>query len=173
MPTVGRWIIPCLETPNGEVVQDGADIIDHFERGEGRHCGASATPTADAVGDQPSLRTVRWGGPPPSGDALSVELDEENLAFLSSEFALLVPGAVLDHDAFLHNSGRMRKAAVNFGVTPDSFDAIESAFEEWLDLLCSLGRSPVPAHDHPTLGDYGLIAAMWAHLGRLIQRPRC
>ena len=31
VPAVGRWIIPCLETSDGEIVQDGADIIDHFE----------------------------------------------------------------------------------------------------------------------------------------------
>ena len=37
VPTVGRWIIPCLETPAGDIVQDGADIIDHFEKGPGQH----------------------------------------------------------------------------------------------------------------------------------------
>ena len=35
-PAVGRWIIPCMETPDGTIVQDGADIIDHFERGPGQ-----------------------------------------------------------------------------------------------------------------------------------------
>ena len=132
VPTVGRWIIPCLETPNGEVVQDGADIIDHFERGEGR-----ALRRFSAYPDSPMLLAIShlfelFGGEGLLRPAMHYRwnFDEENLAFLSSEFALLVPGAVLDHDAFLHNSGRMRKAAVNFGVTPDSFDAIESAFEE-------------------------------------------
>ena len=36
VPTVGRWIIPCLETPDGTIIQDGADIIDHFEKGDGQ-----------------------------------------------------------------------------------------------------------------------------------------
>ncbi|MEM8706913.1 MAG: glutathione S-transferase N-terminal domain-containing protein, partial [Actinomycetota bacterium] len=36
VPQIGRWIIPVLETPDGEIVQDGADIIDHFEKGPGR-----------------------------------------------------------------------------------------------------------------------------------------
>jgi hypothetical protein len=35
VPAVGRWIIPCLETPDGTIIQDGADIIDHFDVGEG------------------------------------------------------------------------------------------------------------------------------------------
>ena len=36
VPKVGRWIIPCMETPDGEIIQDGVDIIDHFERGSRR-----------------------------------------------------------------------------------------------------------------------------------------
>ncbi|MSZ81189.1 MAG: glutathione S-transferase, partial [Actinobacteria bacterium] len=31
VPTVGRWIMPCLETPDGRIIQDGADIIDYFD----------------------------------------------------------------------------------------------------------------------------------------------
>ncbi len=169
VPTVGRWIIPCLETPDGEIVQDGADIIDHFEKGPGaplrRHSSYPESPMLLAIahvfelfGGEGLLRPAmhyRWN------------FDEQNLAFLSSEFALLVPGAVHDHDAFVHNSGRMRKAAVNFGVTPESAPAIEAAFEEWLDLFSAhLERHPYLLGDHPTIGDYGLIAAMWAHLYR-------
>ena len=93
--------------------------------------------------------------------------DDQNLAFLNSEFAVLVPGASHDEEAFLHNSGRMRKAAVNFGVTPESVEAIEAAFDEWLDLFSAhLVDHPYLLGSHPTIGDYGLIAAMWAHLYR-------
>ncbi|MFQ3324860.1 MAG: hypothetical protein ACJAZT_001884 [Gammaproteobacteria bacterium] len=31
VPVVGRMIMPVLETPDGDLVQDGADIIDYFE----------------------------------------------------------------------------------------------------------------------------------------------
>jgi hypothetical protein len=30
-PAIGRWIIPVMETPNDEIVQDGTSIIDWFE----------------------------------------------------------------------------------------------------------------------------------------------
>ena len=169
VPTVGRWIIPCLETPSGEIVQDGADIIDYFEQGAGR-----ALRRFSAYPESPTLLAIShlfelFGGEGLLRPAMHYRwnFDEQNLDFLSSEFALLVPGAVHDHDAFLHNSGRMRKAAVNFGVTPDSFKAIEAAFEEWLDLFSAhLADHPFLLGDHPTIGDYGLIAAMWAHLYR-------
>ena len=30
-PAIGRWIIPVMTTPQGEIVQDGTDIIDWFD----------------------------------------------------------------------------------------------------------------------------------------------
>ncbi len=169
VPTVGRWIIPCLETPDGTIIQDGADIIDHFEKGPGQSLRSYSiypeSPVLLAIshvfelfGGEGMLRPAmhyRWN------------FDDENLSFLSSEFAILVPGGKHDDAAFLHNSGRMRGAAVNFGVTPDSVPAIEAAFEEWLDLFSAhLANHPYLLGGHPTIGDFGLIAAMWAHLYR-------
>jgi len=169
VPTVGRWIIPCLETPDGEMIQDGADIIDWFDRGPGvdlrRHSVYPDSPVLLAIshvfelfGGEGLLRPAmhyRWN------------FDDQNLAFLNSEFALLVPGGTHDEKAFLHNSGRMRNAAVTFGVTPESIPAIEAAFEEWLDLFSAhLVNHPYLVGGRPTVGDYGLIAAMWAHLYR-------
>lgn len=169
VPTVGRWIIPCLETPDGEIIQDGADIIDWFDRGPGvdlrRHSVYPDSPVLLAIshvfelfGGEGLLRPAmhyRWN------------FDDQNLAFLNSEFALLVPGGTHDEKAFLHNSGRMRNAAVTFGVTPESIPAIEAAFEEWLDLFSAhLVDHPYLVGGRPTVGDYGLIAAMWAHLYR-------
>jgi hypothetical protein len=70
-------------------------------------------------------------------------------------------------EAFDHNSGRMRRAAVAFGVTPQSMATIEETFHEWLDLFSAhLVDQPYLLGDRPTLGDYGLMAAMWAHLFR-------
>lgn len=169
MPTVGRWIIPCLETPDGGIVQDGADIIDHFEIGPGRDLRRFS-----AYPESPLLLAVShvfelFGGEGLLRPAMHYRwnFDEQNLAFLNSEFALLVPGASHDEEAFLHNSGRMRKAAVAFGVTPESIPAIEAAFGEWLDLFSAhLVDHPYLLGGHPTIGDYGLIAAMWAHLFR-------
>ena len=61
----------------------------------------------------------------------------------------------------------MRKAAVVFGVTPESQPLIETAFHEWLDLFdAHLLDHPYLLGNRPTIGDYGLIAAMWAHLYR-------
>jgi glutathione S-transferase len=169
VPSVGRWIIPCLETPEGDIVQDGADIIDHFEKGPGQDLRQFSSYPESPVLLAISHVFELFGGEGLLRPAMHYRwnFDEQNLTFLSSEFALLVPGASHDEQAFLHNSGRMRKAAVAFGVTPDSTDAIEASFHEWLDLFSAhLVDHPYLLGDHPTIGDYGLIAAMWAHLYR-------
>jgi glutathione S-transferase len=169
VPAVGRWIIPCLETPDGTIIQDGADIIDHFEKGEGRPLRYDPiypeSPVLLAVshlfeifGGEGLLRPAmhyRWN------------FDERNLAFLRSEFAVLVPSSVPAEEAFAHNSGRMRKAAVSFGVTPETIPIIEETFHEWLGLFdAHLADHPYLLGGRPTIGDFGLVAAMWAHLFR-------
>jgi glutathione S-transferase len=172
VPRVGRWIIPCLETPDGTVIQDGADIIDYFEKGAGRPLRRfSAYPESplllaishlfELFGGEGLLRPAmhyRWN------------FDDENLAFLTSEFALLTPASFSADRAqrsFLRSSGRMRQAAALFGVTPETARAIEVAFHHWLELFSAhLAEHPYLLGGRPTIGDFGLIAAMWAHLFR-------
>ncbi|MDG2028447.1 MAG: glutathione S-transferase C-terminal domain-containing protein [Acidimicrobiales bacterium] len=172
VPTVGRWIIPCLETPDGTIIQDGADIIDHFEKGDGQSLRQFSiypeSPVLLAIGHVFEL----FGGEGLLRPAMHYRwnFDEENLAFLASEFSVLVPASVPQEDAeaqFPHNSGRMRKAALNFGVVPEAMPLIETAFEEFLDLFSAhLVDQPYLLGGQPTIGDFGLIAAMWAHLFR-------
>jgi hypothetical protein len=172
VPKVGRWIIPCMETPDGEIIQDGVDIIDHFERGPGE-----ALRRDSVYPNSPVLLAIShlfeiFGGEGLLRPAMHYRwnFDDENLSFLISEFALLTPQTLTSDEAeqvFLHSSGRMRKAAVGFGVTPESQPLIEAAFHEWLDLFeAHLADHPYLLGGRPTIGDFGLIAAMWAHLFR-------
>lgn len=172
VPTVGRWIIPCLETPDGTIIQDGADIIDHFDLGDGMaHRRWSARPESPTLLAISHLFEV-FGGEGLLRPAMHYRwnFDEQNLDFIMSEFALNMPQSLTEEQAnemFLKSSGRMRKAATVFGVSPESQPLIESAFEEWLDLFSAhLVDHPYLLGGRPTLGDYGLIAAMWAHLFR-------
>jgi hypothetical protein len=70
-------------------------------------------------------------------------------------------------DMALHASGRMRKAAVMFGVTPDTMPHIEAAYEETMaEFDAHFAAQPYLLGGAPTIGDYGLFAALYAHLGR-------
>ena len=96
--------------------------------------------------------------------------DEQNLAFITSEFALALPQALHaerpNRCSCTAAAGCARRPLV-FGVTPESQPLIETAFHEWLDLFeAHLVDHPYLLGNRPTIGDYGLIAAMWAHLYR-------
>ncbi|MCH1435482.1 MAG: glutathione S-transferase family protein [Acidimicrobiales bacterium] len=172
VPRIGRWIIPVMETPDGEIIQDGADIIDHFEKGPGR-----ALRAFDSYPDDPTLLAIAhvfevFGGEGLLRPAMHYRwnFDDENLDFLASEFALLSPPTddeAKAKDRFIHGSGRMRNAARAFGVTAESTELIEASFEEFLDLFeAHLADHPYLLGGRPTIGDFGLIAALWAHLYR-------
>jgi glutathione S-transferase len=170
LPQVGRWIIPVLQTSQGLLLQDGADIIDYFEQqGKTRFPAFPLTPKHRALshifelfGGEGLLRPAmhfRWN------------FDDANLAFLRDEFgaSLAPPGSdQATRDAtFDMASKAMRKASTSFGVTPDSVALVEANFFEFLDLFSThLAHAPYLLGGAPTLGDYALFAPLFAHLGR-------
>lgn len=170
IPRVGRWIIPVLETPDGELVQDGADIIAHFEaQGPTRFPAYPATPVHRVVaqifelfGGEGLLRPAmhyRWN------------FDAENRPFLERDFpAALAPPfapAELQANVFAMASSRMRKAMASFGVTEATIPAVEASYLEFLSLFdAHLAASPYLLGGRPTIGDWGLIAPLYAHLAR-------
>jgi glutathione S-transferase len=169
VPATGRWIIPVLQTPDGNIVQDGAEIIDHLE-----HTGAatrSAFP-ADPVARVISLIFELFGGEGLLRPAMHYRwnFDADNLPFLERDFVnALFPGADAETRAgvFARSSGMMRKAARGFGVTPDSFAAVEESYLAFLERLdAHFAVYPYLLGDTPTIGDYGLIAPLHAHLSR-------
>lgn len=166
---IGRWIIPVVELPDGALVQDGAVIIDHFEAAHPPRWPAfPATPVHRVVahifelfGGEGLLRPAmhyRWN------------FDAENLAFLRQDFvAALAPYASdAEGDAFFANSSaRMRAAATSFGVRPDTFATVEASYRDFLARFdAHLAAAPYLLGGHPTIGDYGLVAALYGHLAR-------
>jgi glutathione S-transferase len=169
LPAVGRWIIPVLETLDGEFVQDGSEIIAWFE--------AQGGMLRPAYPETPRHRVIAqifelFGGEGLLRPAMHYRwnFDEVNQPFLARDFsASLAPGAVPDEaeTVFKFAASRMRKAMAGFGVSPDSIPLVEASYERFLDLFeAHLTHSPYLLGGAPTLGDYGLIAPLYAHLGR-------
>ena len=167
--TFGRWIIPVIETPDGDYVQDGTDILDHFE-----DQGFSQT---SIYPDDPKLRVIAhlfelFGGEGILRAAMHYRwnFDETNLDFLRVAFEDVLPDGLTKEErepVFLHASGRMRKAAVAFGVMPETYETIESTYTELLRLFdAHLESWPYLFGGAPTLGDYGLFSPLYAHLAR-------
>jgi len=169
VPQIGRWIIPVIKTPEGAIIQDGADIIDHLDG-----AGFSKAPIYpedpkllaiahlfELFGQQGLLRQAmhyRWN------------FDEVNLPFIRDTFRDVIPtGTPKDGQeaAFLNASGRMRKATTMLGVNEGTAADVEASYHEFLALMnAHLEAYPFLLGGHPTIADYGLIGSMYAHLGR-------
>ena len=156
--------IPTLVTPEGEVIRDGAAIIEHFESTNGR----PSQPTGprqriisalfDVIGTDGLLRPAmhyRWNFP------------EDNLAFVRYHFLHSqrdTPERAEKTEAMMD---RMRYAAMIFGVTEHSQGVVESLYLDYLDALNGhFEQYPYLLGWRPSVGDFGLIAPMYAHLGR-------
>jgi glutathione S-transferase len=156
--------IPTLVTVDGEVIRDGAAIIEHFEAASGRPCqppGARQQVISalfDVIGTDGLLRPAmhyRWNFP------------DDNLAFVRYHFLHSqrdVPERGEKTEAMMN---RMRHAAMIFGVTEQSQPVVEALYLEYLDALnAHFERYPYLLGWRPCIGDFGLIGPMYAHLGR-------
>ena len=169
VPAIGRWIIPVVKLPGGHLVQDGSAIIDHFEG-----LGPTRCPALPPAGVQRvvALLFELFGGEGLLRPAMHYRwnFDDDNEAFRARDFAgALLPLASPAEQAeqIALSSKRMRRAAQIFGVNPDSAPAIEASYLDFLARFdAHLAHSPYLLGGRPTIGDYGLIAALYAHLAR-------
>ncbi|MFD1190114.1 glutathione S-transferase N-terminal domain-containing protein [Phenylobacterium conjunctum] len=167
--SIGRWIIPVLETPDGRFIQDGSDIIAYGEAaGLARLPAYAGGPVQRLVG----LIFELFGGEGMVRPAMHYRwnFDAENIPFLSQDFTgpmVLGGDAAARAESFAASSGRMRQAARIFGVNADSAPLIEASYAQFLKLFeAHLETQPYLLGGAPSLGDYGLFAPLHAHLAR-------
>jgi len=159
LPQVGWSVIPVLITPDGNVIQDTSDIIDHIEA---IHPSPSVHPPGfkqklvsyifEVFADQwlviPAMH-YRWNFP-------------ENIPFLKYYWGKIVPPKGLDRSMKMF-SGMI----TNLGITPNTIPKIEESFLYLLDLL----EDHFKSHHYllgsrPCLGDFGMMGPFYAHLYR-------
>jgi glutathione S-transferase len=170
VPKIGRWIIPVLEGDNGQIVQDGSDIITYFEsRGPMRHPAFPTSPLHALIGQIFEL----FGGEGLLRPAMHFRwnFDDTNREFLAADFpaALAPTGASAEQRAMVFDmaSRRMRKAMAIFGVSSETIPSVEASYATFLRLFDEhLAASPYLLGGCPTIGDYGLVAPLYAHLAR-------
>ncbi|MFT5692613.1 MAG: glutathione S-transferase [Oceanicoccus sp.] len=168
VPNVGYPIVPVIESPEGEFVQDTTDIIDFLEH---RFQSRSVYPVSpkqhlsalllEQFADEwliiPAMH-YRWNFP------------EYNKAYLEKEFGGNSKPEITEEQQRLQGerTGAMFKGSVPFlGATPDMYDAIENWYEEMLGQLNShFANHRFILGDAPTMADFGFIGPMYAHLGR-------
>lgn len=177
---VGRNYQPILETAAGDFVQDTTEIIDFVEA---QHPEPAVYPTGprqrlvalllELYGDEGLLKPAmhyRWNFP------------EANDAFLASEFGRGISATEipLSPEALRSFSGSkeqarweivssvMRSRALpTYGVNAESIAAIEVSYADLLGRLeAHLQASPYFLGGRPSVGDFGMLAPLYAHLGR-------
>lgn len=156
--------IPTLVTPGGEVIRDGAAIIEHFEAANGRPCQPAGprqrilSALFDVIGTDGLMRPAmhyRWNFP------------EENLKFVEYHFLHSQRDIPERQDKTDHMMNRMRHAGMLFGVTDETKDTVETLYVEYLEALnAHFEQYPYLLGWRPCVGDFGLLAPMYAHLGR-------
>lgn len=165
MPNVGRPVIPVLRTEDGAVIQDTTCIIDYFEAHASGPSVYPETPRQrlaalliECFGDEwlviPAMH-YRW---------------HYNEEWVYGEFGkVALPGGTHEEQ---YAAGRARAAPFRgsvplLGITPHTIPAIEASYEALLaDLDAHFADYPYLLGTRPSIGDYGLIGPLYAHLYR-------
>jgi glutathione S-transferase len=160
----GRRGIPTIELGDGTVIRDGAAIIDHFEATSG-HSFSPKSPKQrilsrlfDVIGSDGLLRPAmhyRWSFP------------EENREFVMFHFESIMPAGPERSQQAATAADLAKAAGGAFGVVPETMELIETLYLELLGKLDShFGQHPYLLGGRPCIGDFGMIAPLYAHLGR-------
>ena len=157
--------IPILVTPNGEVIRDGAAIIDYFESTLGRLFRPVSplqeiiSSLFDVIGSEGLRRPAmhyRWNFP------------EENDDFLRYHLLSLFRPDYPDREQKTISVMEMLRTTTKMrGVNANTKDLVESLYIELLDALNShFQHTPYLLGGSPCIGDFGLLAPLYGHLAR-------
>ncbi len=165
VPRVGFPVVPIVVTPDDQTLQDTTVIIDHFEQSIG---GPSVYPQGprqklaalllEIYGDDwlviPAMH-YRWSY---NKDWAIEQFGKNSL-----------PNASRDEQIALGQklSERFRGFCLPLGITEKSIAAIETSYTELLaELDAHFLMHPFLFGSRPSIGDYGLIGPLYAHLYR-------
>ena len=159
----GRRSMPTVELDGGEVIRDSVAIVDHFEA----ELGTPFTPRTprqsavsllfDVIGSEGMMRPAmhyRWRFP-------------ENERMVRFHFEEITPRNAPPQFTVAGRFERMKQACIDLGAPPERIDLVESLYGRLLGALdVHFAAAPYLLGQQTCIGDFGLIAPMYAHLGR-------
>jgi hypothetical protein len=93
--------------------------------------------------------------------------DDVNKEFLQYHFSELMPSGPNRIAQAEKSMNQMRNACMAFGAVPDTFELVEALYTELLAALnAHFSEVPYLLGNKPCIGDFGMIAPLFAHLGR-------
>ncbi|MFN8543609.1 MAG: glutathione S-transferase [Candidatus Binatia bacterium] len=167
VPKTGVRYIPVVITPEGDALQDSTEIIDACERRVPEPSVYPVTPVQRLVALLFEIYGDEWLVLPAMHFRWSFE---ENREFILREFGrTLYPEASdAEHRARgMEASAPFSGALPLLGVTPETIPAIEAWTAELFTQMCHhLARHPFLLGTRPSIGDFGLLGPLYAHLYR-------
>lgn len=168
VPVVRHMVVPILEAPEGDVIQDTTDMIEHLE---------ARFPQPLVVPNTPVQRAVAWllgafgsEGLLQAGMSYRWSYRTEQESFLCAEFGRVLhsgPGREARYSAGKQLMDYFNDFLPHLGVTPETIATIEAAYQELLDALdMHFQHHPYLLGGRPSIADCGLMAPLFAHLGR-------
>lgn len=167
VPKTGVRFVPVVKTPEDEYLQDTAQIIDTLEQ---RHTQRSVIPTT------PKQKLVSylfetWGDEWLVIPAMHYRWNKANFPFIYEEFGkVIAPNMPRFIRAFIGKKigAKFKGFVPMLGITDKSIPAIEDWYENHVLPLLDKHFSE---HDYllgskPSLGDFGLMGPLYAHLYR-------
>jgi len=168
LPAIELFVIPVLETPEGEIVQDSTDIIDYLEARFPEPCFIPETPIQRTLASllcafgsegmlQPSMH-YRWSFLEQHGDYIRAEFGR----------AMSQSRDRAERDAMAQPSMAMMAAhLVHLGISETTIPAIEGAYIELLEVLeAHFMLYPYLLGGRPSMADFGFMVGLYAHLSR-------
>ena len=165
VPRVGWPVIPVLISPDDEVMQDTSDIIDALERRFVQAPVLPAGPKQKVLALMFEVYGDEWLGLP----AMHYRWNH-NTEWIIQQFGKLTRPD-LDEAAQREAGERackpFRGSLPFIGVTAETQAAVEASYEALLtDLDAHFGKFDFLFGSRPSIGDYGLIGPLYAHLYR-------
>ena len=168
-PATKRMFLPCLQAPDGSIIQDSDDILGYLE--DTAPLRLSATPPGPvqtvlshlfnlfgAEGLTRMAMHYRWS-----------KLDQQD-SFIAAGFIHGLAPESPPEEADALARPMMNKLAgylTALGVTDETIPKVEAAYDALLNALqAHFTRHPCLFGAWPSLGDYGLYGPLFAHLGR-------
>jgi glutathione S-transferase len=168
VPAVGLMVVPILETPDGQILQDTSDMIDHLE---------ARWPHPLMIPETPVQRAVAWllgafgsEGLLPAGMHYRWSYRAQQEDFLRAEFGRAVHAG--PDRARRRLAGEQLMNYFNgflpvLGVMPGTIPTVEAAYLELLEALdVHFQHHPYLLGGRPSIADFGFMAPLFAHLAR-------
>ncbi|HVY90953.1 MAG TPA: glutathione S-transferase family protein [Hyphomonadaceae bacterium] len=164
-PRVGFAVIPILLTPDNQVVQDTADIIDFIEQRHPTPNVYPAGPVQKLVSLLVELYADEWLVIPAMHYRWS-----ENESWITEEFGrIAAPAASREEQIRIGQviAAPVKDSIPRLGVSEETVSGIEAHYEGFLaDYSAHLRRMPFLLGGRPSLGDFALFGPLYGPLYR-------